>query len=306
MFEEIPLQRRGLARISARRYVLGHFVVGGGVVLATLGGSVAAVATVIAASTIGIPPGGPSRAHHAAAPAATVSATQMRSTSAASSGGSPGPGATAASTSGVRGTGGSGTSGSGTATPGRHLQPTIPANQVNSGGGSGGATSAPSDGSTIAVPPPLPSAPSGGGTGVPPDSQPSGNALVYIRGFDASRGTVLFQYATVQPGAGPGGSDLYSVLPGSIYRAPLSAAIRIVSGDTMCPPSGSPCTAAQLVVAAADGFFAEVGIDASGALRSVIERDNAGSFSAVQPSSAPSGSDSEGGQAPASPAVAGH
>lgn len=52
MFEEVPPRRRGIAGMTARRVVLGPFVVGGGVLLAAIGGSVAVAATVITASTL--------------------------------------------------------------------------------------------------------------------------------------------------------------------------------------------------------------------------------------------------------------
>ena len=58
MFEEVPRTRRGLvaylgvSQLTTRRIVLGPFVIGGGVVLAAIGGSVAVAATVFTASTI--------------------------------------------------------------------------------------------------------------------------------------------------------------------------------------------------------------------------------------------------------------
>ncbi len=51
----------------------------------------------------------------------------------------------------------------------------------------------------------------------------------------------------------------------------LAPAASIVSGGTLCPPAGSACTPAQLIAAAGAGFFAEVAIDVTGTLRSVVE-----------------------------------
>jgi hypothetical protein len=112
---------------------------------------------------------------------------------------------------------------------------------------------------------------------------------VYVTGYDS--GAVVFQYASVQRGAGAGGSDLYTVTAPATYRAPMATGISIVSGDQICPPAGNSCTPDQLVKAAPSGFFADVGIDASGSLRSVIERDNTSSFSANRAPSTPTASD---------------
>jgi hypothetical protein len=259
LFEEIPRQRRGLAWLPARRVVLGPFVLGGGVALAALGGSVAVAATVITASTIGLSDLGHSHPRKVVA-AASSSQQQPRSqppvhaTNEASAAGKPGSGSTTGTPS-VRPPGPPATvpPAQSTASP-TPRSPSAPAVAGPTGG-----TSAP--GSSSATPSP---------------SQPAGNATIWVSGYDSPSLSVLFQYARVQHGAGSDGGDLYSIDSPATYRAGLARAVTIVSGRTLCPPAGNRCTSSQLIAAAPNGFYAEVGIDADGSLQSVIERDNPG------------------------------
>jgi hypothetical protein len=263
MFEEVPRQRRGLAGLPARRIVLGPFVIGGGVLLAALGGSVAVAATVITASTIAINDV-PSRQ-----PAAAQQASLSQHPA------SPGPPAKSARTAAhapARSTG--------AAEPPRWRHPVI---LLPSALSSGSIASEPAS----AVAPPVtlvPVVPPQAGSPSPHRSGPAGNALIYLIGYDQATGRLIFQFAGVQRGAGPGGSDLYSVSSPDRFTAGIGAGITITSGGQLCPPAGSSCSVGQLIAGAARGVFANAAIDAAANLASVIEVDNQNSSAQPNPS----------------------
>jgi hypothetical protein len=267
MFEEVPRERRGFAGLTARRVVLGPFVIGGGVLALALGGSVAIAASVITVSTIGLndlPPQRPGTHVIVATPTAAPKAQRV-------------PG-----------------SSTGSAVPGRPSgqQPGAPSPRPSKND----LKSAPSQSAPVVSP----TSPVGSGTpsastptptpspSVTP-SKPVGNALVFIFGYDTGSKQIKFAYAVTQPGAGPNGSDLYTVNDPHPYSAGIATDIQITSGGTICPPAGSTCTSQQLISAAAssDGFFAEVAIDADGELRVVVERDSAPSAADAQLTPAP-------------------
>ncbi|MGX7680909.1 hypothetical protein ACSMXN_18640 [Jatrophihabitans sp. DSM 45814] len=245
--------------------VLGPFVIGGGVVLATLSGSVAvAAATVITASTIGLPDLGPS--HGSSHVVAVHTSTK----------GSNAPGAP------TTGTSAKGQDQSASAAAQASFVASPPwSSSAAANLAYGQVSSAP------AASLPTPHGPANTGTGRPAPSEsaegPAGNAIVFIDGYNGAHATVSFEYATIRPGAGRDGQDLYLVESKRTYSAGLAPDISIVSGSTICPPAGSLCTPAELVAASTTGFFAEVGIDAGGVLRSVIERDNHVGFGSQSP-----------------------
>ncbi|UQX87801.1 hypothetical protein M6D93_16055 [Jatrophihabitans telluris] len=297
MFEEVPGERSRLSRLRARRWVLGPFAVGGGVAVAALSGSVAVAATVITASTVGLPVG--SRPHSSQVVVATAShSASSRHTLAGT--GIPGrPNSPALdgrqSSSPV----------SSSIRPGMSPADSDPAGGVTGPAAtvSGAVPSAAGSPSPVDPPGSSPSSalPSGSTTASP---APVGNAVIYVTGFDAQSSQVLFRYATARPGAGAGGTTRYAVIASSPrYRAGLDPRITVTSGTTICPPAGNRCTAAQLIAAAPNGFFAEAALD-RGLLRSVIERDNAGygGFSPA-PSTTTSPSPSAPSSAPASSAA---
>jgi hypothetical protein len=276
MFEEVPRERRGLAGLNARRVVLGPFVIGGGMVLTMLGGSVAvAAATVLTASTIGLPEMRPS---HGGGSPIVPAGTSSRS---------PRAGATADAPPAGQGPGSVKTQ----ASPSRSAESNSPGEQASGPG--------PTLRLTASTPPP-----STGGTGqtgpAPTSSGPVGNAVIYVSGYDAAHAKVRFHYASVQHGSGFGGNDLYSVSSTATYTAGLAAQVSIVSAGSICPPAGSSCTVAQFVAAAPHGFFADAAIDARGLLRSVIERDSGTLFGTYSPGLTPSVSDSAGPSASSS------
>jgi hypothetical protein len=106
--------------------------------------------------------------------------------------------------------------------------------------------------------------------------------VVFIYGR-APVNRLSFYFATVHSGAGAGGSDLYEVTDRRGFSVGIDPAVQITSGSVLCPPTGSRCTSTDLIGAADKGFFAEVGIDASGNLRVVAERDNAAATSSPAP-----------------------
>ena len=149
--------------------------------------------------------------------------------------------------------------------------------------GAGGAatstpTNAPSATATTSTAPPAT---------VSPSANPDGNATIYVTGYDAATGRLGFQYATVAPGAGIGGTALYSVAGDALYSAGVSEDVKVISGGVICPPAGSVCTGAELISAAASGFFADAALDSNGVLLSIIERDNASYSEASSPASGP-------------------
>jgi len=256
MFEEVPRTRRGLARLTARHVVLGPFVIGGGVLLAAVGGSVAVATTVITASSIRasdvpphaqrhpaavVVPSSPSHRQPAAdpsdRPAGPTGSRQPAVSSPAGLPGSPG-----ASTHASAGTGQPGTGSAGPGQPGSGLPGASPSAST---------------------------------------SGPAGNALIFVTGYDGQR--LHFEYAMVSTGAGPGGSDLYQVASPHKYSATLATDLTITSAGQLCPPAGSRCSIDQLTAAAGPGFFAIAAIDPADQLHSILEVDNAGSGAGFAP-----------------------
>ena len=275
MFEEVPCERRRRSRVTATRVALGPFVVGGGVLLATLGGSVALAATVITAGTIAVHDGTvAARRTPIIRPSVTAAAAAVARRS-----GGPGRGGSArsawpslTSTSGLTRPGPGPDTG-----PGPAPLPTVSvALGSMAGSASGSAATALPD-----SPPP---------TGAP--AGPSGNALVFVTGYDRLSDRLTYRYATVSDGSGPANSDVYRVAGPTVYFAGLAPEILIRSGGGICQPAGGECTPSQLVTAAPSGFFAEIAVDPTGLLHSVIERDNAQSGSGPAPSATPSPSPS--------------
>ncbi|MCW2521853.1 MAG: hypothetical protein JWO63_188 [Frankiales bacterium] len=284
MFEEIPPERRGLDRVRARRFVLGPFVVGGGLVLALLGGSVAVAATVITASTIGLTNPTPhatvvvstsptpvtSTAHQSKHPVPSSRSSSKTGDSAVETGSAPsravGAGGSAAPSvapDAVR-----------SAPPAGPLVPALSPRPTTSA-----ATASRPDLGPVATT----SAAAAASAAPTPSATPDGNATVYVAGYDATTGSIAFQYAVVDKGAGIGGTDRYSVAGDAIYSARISASAKIISGGVICPPAGSECSIDELIQAAPVGFFADVALDPSGVLLSVIERDNAAYSSGNSP-----------------------
>jgi hypothetical protein len=246
MFEEVPRSRRGLARLATRHVVLGPFVIGGGVLLAAVGGSVAVATTVITATSIrasDVPP----RVSHPVVLATHPSPAHHQQAA--------GQGDRPASSAGSRPPAVS----SPASRPSAELGPPT-ATSLATASASPSSTGQPSSGQPAA-------SPSGSATG------PAGNALIYVVGFDGQR--LQFEYAKVSPGAGPGGSDLYQVDSPRTFSATLAADLTITSGGQLCPPAGSRCSVSQLAAAAGTGFFAIAAIDPADQVHSVIEVDNA-------------------------------
>jgi hypothetical protein len=245
MFEEVPRTRRGLAGLTARRVVLGPFVIGGGVLLAAVGGSVAVAATVITASSIhanDVPPR-PVVPHPAVA-ASTAAAARHQSAVAAP---------TARSTSSLPAAGPvSSASRPASAPSAVVLSPTGPVSST-------APTTKP------ALPTGSPSASSSG---------PVGNALIYVTGYDSAAQRMLFEFAVADRGAGPNGSDVYRVESTRGYSATLAADLVVTSGGQLCPPAGTRCSTDQLIAAAGAGFFAVAAIDPADQLHSIVEVDN--------------------------------
>jgi hypothetical protein len=256
MFEEVPPVRRGLAGLLTRRAALGPFIVGGGLALVAIGGSVAVAATVFTASN-GSPHNNTDLPAH---PLPVVVPTPATSSATAHAAARSAAGQPASSTA-ARG----------------------PVSLV------AGAPSwtAPVQIGASTAPIGSPQPPSG--TATPTSSGPVGNALVYVTGYDRDDRQLVFQYAGLVPGAGAGGSDLYQVSSPTHYHAGLAAGLAITSGGTLCPPAGSSCSVAELIAAAPAGFFAEAAIDPSAEFESIVEVDNAGEQAGVSASPAPSG-----------------
>ena len=265
MFEEVPRERRGVARLlPVRRVVLGPFVLGGGMLLAALGGSVAvaAAATMITASAIGSDEA-PDRPGHPVASSASstkqaVSARQSparhRSARPASTGRPPAPrqtGTPAVPTgAGVVGVAGS-TSASEVTSPVR--TPTVAAPTRTAG-----PTAPPSGSAGGSAPTPAPSS-----------GAPLGNAVLHVSGYDLASQRLVYQFASAQPGAD--GVDVYQVSGPETFTAALAPSITITSGGSLCPPAGSACSVDELIRAAGSGFFAVAAIDVRGEIRSLIE-----------------------------------
>lgn len=277
MFEEVPRTRRGLAGLSARRVAFGPFVIGGGVLVAALGGSVAVAATVLTATTIGTNDVPARRA------AAAVVQPARPHTGQSAAPGSAGrrvtsfaiPAPTPSASGPARPAG----------TPDRsapqssavEAPPVLPTTVPSLSTGPAKPSSTPS--------PTGPASPTG--SPAPSSSGPAGNALVYVTGYDRAANRLKYQFARVQPGVGPGGTDWYSVQSPATFSAAIATHISITSGGRLCPPAGSSCSVAQLIAAAADGFFATAAIDPLGQLDSMIELDNATIGAGINPAPTP-------------------
>lgn len=240
MFEEVPRKRRGIAGVTARRVVLGPFVLGGGMVLAAVGGSVAVAATVITASTIvlsDVPPLSHPKAHE------TVAATTI-------------PVATDPATAAVRTASAGSAPRSGTHRTALAGAPATTTDPRSSDDLASATPSTTPGSSSPALPPPI--------------TRPERNALVYVSGYDAGTGHIRYEFADI--GTASDGRPRYRVSSPQRFSAGIAASVVVISGGTVCPPADSRCTRAQLIAASARGFFAEVAIDSSGQLRAVIEQ----------------------------------
>lgn len=288
MFEEVPHSRRGLAGWSTRRIVLGPFAIGGGVLLATIGGSVAVAATVFTATTIvasDVPPKHLQQpvviasSTHPAHPARPAVPSRVAVASASGSTRPAVPGAT-------------------TANPAPSGPLTVAERQRTGSSAPRSSTVAPSStptGSTVSASGTATASPTPTGSPSANPSGPAGNATVYVSGYDQNSQRVLFEFAAVTSGGGPGGADEYTVSSQQQFSASIASDIAITSGGRLCPPAGSNCTLAQLIAGARAGFFADVAIDAGAALHSVIELDNASAAPQRSPSSSPSASPGRSG-----------
>lgn len=288
MFEEVPRERRGIARLLARPVVLGPFVVGTGMLVAALGGSVAVAtaATVITASAIGSTDL-PARPGHPVIPAAASSshlhaAATKRSSAhpampTASATPRPAPSDAAAPTQSGAGSGGNLVQTS-------SQEP--PASALNGGSAnpSSPASSSPVSGAASSA------------VASPAGSGPLGNALVYFTGYDPVSGRIAYQFATRQPDSA--GSVLYRVSGSDSFTATVANSITITSGGTLCHPAGGSCTKNQLFDAAKSGFFAEVAVDAAGALRSVVEVGQLPPIAKLAPAPSAGASPGSGPQVP--------
>ncbi len=256
MFEEVPRTRRGLAGLTTRRVVLGPFVIGGGVLLAAVGGSVAVAATVITASTIhasDVPPSPAPRPTVAAvSPSAHRPVHHQPTTSSPAGRPSSRPSRITAAEPPL-------TSNS----PSKAL-PASPSPATSTAG-------TPSTSRSVASPSET-------------SSGPAGNAVIFVSGYEPAGQRLLFEFAVVNPGAGPGGSDTYRVDSPRQYSAVLASDLTVTSGGQLCPPAGSRCTSDQLIAAAGTGFFAIAAIDPTDQVHSIIEVDNVGSSFAPAPS----------------------
>jgi len=269
VFEEVPRERRGVARwllahpvgfgpFVLRPLAVGPFVLGGGVLLAAVGGSVAvaAAATVLTASAIGsndVPPR-PQHVVAAASPSHAAPARPQVSRPAATASATSLPAAGQSSAAAASGTAAAATTAARTA-------PRAPA---------GSATAAPAPSSAG---PSVPAGPPAGGPGTPAPSSsgPLGNAVIHLSGYDPATGRFSYQFAAADPDGTGGDGSGYLVSSPDTYTAILAPTASIVSGGSLCPPAGSACTPDQLIAAADTGLFAEVAIDVTGTLRSVVE-----------------------------------
>lgn len=280
MFEEVPRERRGVGRLlPVQRVVLGPFVLGGGMLVAALGGSVAvaAAATMITASAIGSDHDLPARPGHAVTPSASTDesvsarrsparqlparpATSQRFSAPPAVGVPASAGLGAAGADGDAGGSGSAGTAAGLGAAGRPGVSSVapPSSTAAAVPGATQGSAAPS--TSAASPTPTPSA-----------SGPLGNAVIRVSGYDQGSARLVYQFATVRPHAGVDGADLYLTSDRQSFTAALAPSVTIISGGSVCPPAGSVCTPDQLIRAADSGFFANVAIDAAGVLRSIIE-----------------------------------
>jgi len=267
MFEEVPRERRGLARlVPVRRVALGPFVLGGGMLLATLGGSVAvaaAAATMITASAIGFKDVPADPGHAVSSAVGTQQALSARRPPAHHQAVMP--------------------TAPGRSTPahrnGAAAVPSMPPHLAALPSSAGAAPPPPAR-TGAAVPPARSTSPSAvpstsadqpSQTPVPSSSDPLGNAVIHVSGYRPASNRLAYQFASVRPGAGIGGGDLYQVLAPDTFTASLAPSATITSGGGICAPAGSACTVDQVIQAADSGFYALAAIDAQGELRSLIE-----------------------------------
>ncbi len=271
MFEEVPRERRGLARwllvhpvgfdrIALRPLSVGPFVLGGGVLLAAVGGSVAvaAAATVITASAIGsndVPP----RPQHVVAAGSSHAAPARPQLS------RPGPAASSSHPAAAAGT----PSAAVASGAGASARPARTAGTATRAG----AASATATPTRSPAGPPVTAGPTSGGpvAPAPSSSAPLGNAVVHLSGYDPATGRFSYQFAAPDPAGTGGDGSGYLVSSPDTYTAALAPTAPIVSGGSICPPAGSACTPDELAAAAETGVYAEVAIDAAGTLRSVVE-----------------------------------
>jgi hypothetical protein len=272
MFEEVPRVRGGLGRLTAFRIALGPFVIGGGLLAATVGGSVAVAATVITASSINAP-AQPSSLDVPApiAPASSTPAAPAPHPSRPVSGLS-----WSEPTSFVPG-------GPMVRPSGQHSGPVLVPGlrAVVPAGPSSSADRA---------------APSSAGSPSPSGTGPAGNALIFVTGYDQRSNRITFEFAQLRRGTGAGGAAQYLVSDPSSFSAGIATGISITSGGQLCPPAGSRCTLDQLIAGAGKGFFATAAIDPAAQLQSIIELDNPAASDAAPlasasatPSASPSG-----------------
>jgi hypothetical protein len=263
-----------------RRVVLGPFVIGTGVLLAAIGGSVAVAATVFTASNGGfsdIPPKllGQSAAPLIRPPAAPATGHAHPSVSrplAAAAPGASSPMAAGSLGAGSRAVGAPVMVGPvltvGSAAPAavrpdsqsRTLEAMAPFSAPTSFAAASPVVSA-------RAPSAVPSSTASSS----PSGDPAGNALIYVSGYDPSTGRIQFEFAVLQGSAEAGGAQRYQVSGPAQFSAGIAPSVRIGSGGTICPVSAGSCTPDQLIAAASGGFFAEVAIDSSGQLQSVLE-----------------------------------
>jgi len=188
MFEEVPRTRRGLAGLTARRIVLGPFVIGGGMLLAAVGGSVAVAATMITSGITAsdVPPR--PVPHQASQPAHRSTAHPKH----------PGHGTAHVA--------------------GRPTAPRIALIAPPAPVTAAPTASASARGSAPAVPPASSTAPS-------TSPSPAGNATIYVTGWDASSQRLRYQYAEAT--TGPNGAPAYAVNSTQQYSAGLAGDLTI-------------------------------------------------------------------------------
>lgn len=293
MFEEVPRERRGVSRwllahsvgfgqfrfattvprpvvlrplvtrpLVLRPLAVGPFVLGGGMLIAAVGGSVAvaAAATVLTASAINsagdVPPphpvsvSGPVRVVHPAPTHAAPAPDRQPSASRPATAGS------AHRVAGAPGSSGAGRAGGVAVVP--SARPAVSAVSAP-------ASSVPAPSATGS--PAAPVVPSASTSAAPAASSsgPLGNALVHVSGYDQATGRLAYQFAV------DGADGQYAIGSRQTFGAVLAPTASIVSGGTLCPPAGSRCTPDELAAASGAGFFAALAVDASGTVRSVVE-----------------------------------
>lgn len=277
MFEEVPRERHGLTRLlPVRRIVLGPFVLGGGMLLVALGGSVAvaAAATVFTASAFSSSGDVPPRTQQLPVPTASHPAAPVPH--------APHRPARPATTPMSAGAGRSSSApGAAISRPGSGVVAPAPANAAPAHSPAGSPAQSPAG-------PSVPASPTGAvSSPAPSSSGPLGNAVIHVSGYDRATGRLFYQFATVVPQTA--GAAGYVISGPRTFTAALAPSAAITSAGTLCPPAGSRCTPDQLIAAADSGFFAEAAIDVTGTLRALVEVGDqvAGVERAPVPSAAP-------------------